>query len=282
MTLSLRRLIPSMFVRRLVLIALAMTVGLVVLVAQAAHLTMLKSDEFRAMAERRLLAERWTPTVRGRILDRKGRVLAHDRPAFDVLVDYPLITGDAAVSWAAASARERAGDEWSALGVSQRDALIAMELPAAEARLASLWDELSRTLRIDRDELDERRAEIERTVERMARSVWERRLEERRAELNRDRERLVEVTLDDVAKPVREQTIAQTIATGLVGEEVFAARRIAETYEGVRLEPGGRRAYLYESVVVDIDRSAFPPPLQDEGADVQSYEVHGVATHLVG
>ncbi|MEM1424886.1 MAG: hypothetical protein AAGH64_12905, partial [Planctomycetota bacterium] len=279
---SLRELIPSMFVRRLLLIAVAVVVVFVVLGVQAFNLTVVRAGEFDALAEGRLISERWTPTTRGRILDRNGRVLAEDRPAFDVLVDYDLITGDRAYSEAATIARRSLGDRWGELGVDEREAVIARWLPETERELEAMWDAIARTLGEDRAELDERRDRIERTVERMARSVWEKRLEQRRAELNRDRERLVEVTLADVDTPLREQRIAHTVATGVIGEPVFDLRRLAERYEGIRLEPGGRRTYPFESVVVDIDRSAFPPPLMDEGADTQSYVVEGVGTHLLG
>ncbi len=282
MGLSLRRVIPSMFVRRLLLIAVVVSAAVGVLLAQAINLTLVRADEFGTLAESRLLSERWTPTTRGRVLDRKGRVLAEDIPAFDVLVDYDLITGERAVTWAAERARESLGDQWSTLGVTERDAVIDRWLPEEQARLDEMWNALASSLGDDRQELDDRRDRIERTVERMARSVWEKRLEQRRKELNRDRERLVEVTLEDVATPLREQTIAHTVATGVVGDAVFELRRLADRFDGIRLEPGGRRTYPFESVVVDIDRSTFPPPLKDEGADTQSYVVEGVGTHLVG
>lgn len=282
MGLSLRHAIPSMFVRRLVLIAVVMLLLAFALVAQAINLTVVRAGEFTDIAERRLVSERWTPTTRGRILDRKGRVLAEDRPAFDVLVDYDLITGDRAYSWAAKRAREALGDQWSELGVSEREAVIGRWLVEEEDRLDAMWDELALLLGEEREEIDDRRDRIERTVERMARSVWERRLEQRREELNRDREHLVEVTLGDVADPVREQHIAHTIATGVVGDAVFELRRLAERYEGIELEAGGRRTYPYESVVVEIDRSSFPPPLRDDGADTESLVVRGVGTHLIG
>ncbi|GAB4515346.1 MAG: hypothetical protein Tsb0013_19890 [Phycisphaerales bacterium] len=282
MGLSLRQLIPSMFVRRLLLIAGAVCAVFLTLAAQSINLTVVRAGEFHDLAEGRLIAERWTPTIRGRILDRKGRVLAEDRPAFDVLVDYDLITGDRAYSWAARTARESLGDVWGELGVDEREAVIRRWLPDAQTRLDAMWDALARTLGEERVAIDERRERIERTVERMARTVWERRLEERRAELNRDRERLIEVTIDDVDTPLREQTIAHTVATGVVDDAVFELRRLAERYDGIRLEPGGRRTYPFESVVVDLDRSTFPPPLKDEGADTQSYVVEGVGTHLLG
>ena len=277
-----RRLVRSMFVRRVLVIGGAITLGMGALAAASYRLTVVMGDELRAAAERTLLDERWTPTVRGRILDRKGRVLAYDRPAFDLEVDYALIVGDWATREAARVARERAGERWNALDVTDREALIDAELPVAQARIDALWDEIAVALDADRAELDERRQRITQTVERMASAVWERRLEQRREELSRDRETAVEVTLEDVKTPLREQVTAHTVATGVVGERAFALRRLAENHEGVEVVPGGRRTYPFERVVVDVDRSSFPPPLREEGSSTESVEVAGVGTHLLG
>lgn len=280
MSVRARRLLPSMFLRRLLLIGAAVGAGMLVLLVQAFRLTVPAHGEYLAEAESRLVAERWTPTVRGRILDRKGRVLASDAPAFDVMVDYELITGDWAYSAAAREARRVHREEWGDLGPSDRERLIEAELHAYELRASLLWGRLARVLGVDEAELLERRRSIEAGVEQMADAVWTARLRARRAELNRDRERTVEVTLEDVAQPLREQRMPHAVATG-VGERVeFEVRRLAEEFEGVSLSKGARRSYPHESVTVDIDRSTLPPPLRSDG--VESVTVEGVATHLLG
>src|SRR5262245_6073212 len=96
-----KSVIPSMFHRRLTLIGAAYGVAVLALGAQFARLTLGKGAEFRAQAEARLRYAEWIPTTRGRILDRKGRVLAQDRACYHVAVDYRVIHGD----WAAEQAR---------------------------------------------------------------------------------------------------------------------------------------------------------------------------------
>ena len=118
-------IIKSMFVRRVVLLGAVFVLGLLVLLAQAWRLTVGKGSSFLEIAERRTVSEKWTPSVRGRILDRKGRVLAEDTPAFDVLADYNLITGDWAEAGAARQARREHKDEWPKLDRTDRAALIA-------------------------------------------------------------------------------------------------------------------------------------------------------------
>jgi len=50
------------------------------------HLQLFYGDEYRGLAERQPLRERILPTTRGRILDRRGRVLAADQPTYELRV----------------------------------------------------------------------------------------------------------------------------------------------------------------------------------------------------
>lgn len=272
--------LASMFFRRLLLVGGAIVVGLLVLGVQTLRLTVVKGQGLRDEAERRTLSMRWTPTVRGRILDRKGRVLGVDRPAFDVMVAYDAITGDWAYNAAASRARREHRDEWGEMGRADRERLIEGYLGEYTRDLDSMWSRLAVALGVDRDELEDRRRAITAEVERMANSVWDARLEARRAELSRDRELLVEVSLDEVAQPIREQRVPHAMARGVGEETAFAVRRLGERYEGLSLEPGGRRTYPFESVTVEVDRSTLPPPLRTDG--FESMTVHGVATHILG
>ena len=81
----LTRLIPVMFHRRLLLLLSIMAAGVALLTLQLGNLTLLKGDESRRQAEGRLRRQQWTPTIRGRILDRKDRVLVVP----DVLLGLP-------------------------------------------------------------------------------------------------------------------------------------------------------------------------------------------------
>ncbi|MCA9299666.1 MAG: hypothetical protein KDA28_11400, partial [Phycisphaerales bacterium] len=87
-------LIPSMFHRRLLMLGACFTIAVVPLGIKVGVLTLVKGDDLRAAAEERLLRRTWIPTHRGRILDRKGRVLAMDRAVYDVRVEFGSITGE--------------------------------------------------------------------------------------------------------------------------------------------------------------------------------------------
>lgn len=273
-------LIRSMFIRRLLLVGGGIALGLGVLASQTWRLSVVKGDEMLGEAERRMISERWTPTVRGRILDRKGRVLAVDRPAFDVMVSYDVITGDWAYNTAAARARSEHKKEWAEMDRSARERLIGGYLERYALAQDQLWRGLSDALNISSGELEERRHQITAEVERMANAVWDARLEKRRAELSRDRELTVEVTREEVSQPIREQKMPHAIATGVDEETAFRVRRLAERFDGISLDPGGKRSYPYETMTVDLDKSTFPPELRSEG--VESVTVHGVATHILG
>src|SRR5258705_335406 len=95
----------SMFLRRLAMILVLVVLGMVFLTGQLWRLTVAQGAALYEAAEAKLVTKDWIPTKRGRILDRKDRVLAQDRPAFDVSVDFRSISGEWAVRQAAAVAR---------------------------------------------------------------------------------------------------------------------------------------------------------------------------------
>lgn len=71
-----------------------------------------RHDEAIRVSEERLLKTRWTGAVRGDIVDRKGRVLATDRPTYGVALPYSVINGDWASGRgnATGAGRRRVGD----------------------------------------------------------------------------------------------------------------------------------------------------------------------------
>jgi cell division protein FtsI/penicillin-binding protein 2 len=71
-------------------LALLATTGLA---ARLWQLTVVDGVELRQEAEQRLDRTVWLSTVRGDIVDRLGRVIAKDIPAWDVALDYSVIDG---------------------------------------------------------------------------------------------------------------------------------------------------------------------------------------------
>ena len=134
--------LESMFHRRLLVLAACIALPMTGLVGQLARLTIASGSELLAQAERPLVSREWIETPRGRIYDRKGRLLAADRPSFTVAAPYSVITGDWAYTLAAGDAREAHGDQWSVLGDEARDALVRRYLPARIVELDGVWSEL--------------------------------------------------------------------------------------------------------------------------------------------
>lgn len=270
-----------MFHRRLLVLLFCAAAPMAVLMGQTYRLTVAKHDEMLAEAEGRLVNESWTPTVRGKILDRKGRVLAKDEASFDVLVDYRVITEEWAYSQAARRARQQSSKEWPKLDAEAREALINKEHPAYAALLRQMWADLAAALGIPRDELETRKTDIRETVQATAASVWQRRLEARREELNRERETTKEVELADVAKPLDVQQQPHVIARDVDDRVAFEVRRLSEKYPGLRVERGGRRVYPFESLDISVDRSTFPAPARIDPTPI-TVRAEGVATHVLG
>ncbi len=73
----------------ILLIALALI--LVVVTIRLLHLQVVKSDRLREISENNRLRTEAIPALRGRLLDRNGKVLADNTPSFSVVVD-PLIS----------------------------------------------------------------------------------------------------------------------------------------------------------------------------------------------
>jgi len=279
-------LIKSMFVRRVVLLGAVFVGGISVLLAQSWRLTVAKSDKFLQIAERRTIQEVWTPSVRGRILDRKGRILAEDAPAFDVLANYDLITGDRAEAGAARQARREHKDEWPKLDRTDREKLIATYLPEWDRQQEMMWDALAEALGEPRSVIDDRCREIEEDVEHLAHTIWKRREDARAREMARQRELTTEVGSErdgpDLRTPIAEQKSAHVIASGIDEATAFRVRRVVEMYPGLTLDSAGARTYPMESVMVDIDPVTLPPPVRDDPTTPKEIMVGGLATHIIG
>ncbi len=276
----LRRALPSMYHRRLALLSLAFLAPLVVVFTRVGYLTTAGAAELSERAERALLRQQWTPTVRGRILDRKGRVLAQDRPAFEIRVDYAAISGEWAYTQAhrEASAKNRAA--WSTLDPGEREGLIARERPVFDAELEQVWSLLAQITGVDRDEIERRRNSVMGDVQRIAASVSAGAKARREREIFERTGRVVSVPLAEVARPIAEQRRAHTLFTNVSDSVALEVRRVADDLPGVRVIDAGSREYPLETVTVDVALGTLPLPLREEGT--RSIEARGVDTHILG
>lgn len=292
----------SMFHTRLLLLGLCMAAGALIPLLRVSQLTTVRGEELLARAESKLVTERLIPTSRGRILDRKDRVLAVDVPSFDIAVDYPLISGSWAFTEAARLARKEHAAIWRQIPSEEREKLIMELVGQQQDRLAKAWAKLAEISGVPLADLEERRAEITGRVSRMAAELTEasrRALEAERLERGRE----LAVPAAEAEKPIREQITSHIIIRGLSDKLAFefpggllppqsteltkaaeeanaAALTAAGLLPGMRLVDGTRRQYPAEMLRVSIDRSFFPGPLRS--AMALETTVPGVATPIVG
>ncbi len=297
-----RRYIPSMFHRRLVLLGAVVLLGFVPLSARLLWLTGAKGHAARGEAEKRLIRQTWLPTVRGRILDRQGRVLAQDRPSYDIAVSYEVLSGE----WARKKARWFAytsnRDLWGTLDEAGKQELTGRYLPAYEARVARMWELVAQGTGTAAEELREARERAVRRVDAVQADYTARAIE-------RERDRLIErgiaIGPDEEARiakiasaPVREKTIAHAIVRGVSDDVGFRFMRLAEREQAMFLTsevgdaaldevqplmPGlevidtTARVYPFETVRVEIDRSTLPRPIRaDDSVQVEVGDVAGL------
>ncbi len=303
--------------RRLLLLLALLAAPLLLLLAPLIWLTTARAESARAEAEARLIRRAWLPTVRGRILDRKGRVLAQDRPSYDIAIDYRVLTGEWIDTRASAFARALNRAQWGELTEEDRDRLVALVRPAYEAHWRNAWVELARVAGVSVAELDQRRHAIVEFVRARRDAVLNAR---RHAELAPFRDRGLDPTPDQLASierriagPITEEKSAHVLlervsdsvalaCLALEAAEVSLEPLGASSQEAVRVGGGeasrsnradlvnqipglsvrdaGDREYPLDAMQVRIDRSTFPRPLRREGiADVR---VDGVGAHLLG
>ncbi|GJQ31017.1 MAG: hypothetical protein HBSAPP03_29010 [Phycisphaerae bacterium] len=304
----LRTLIPSMFHRRLLLLLAVAGVGGVPLAWQLGRLSLARAGEHLEAAEARLVRSRQTPTVRGSILDRKGRVLAQDRPSFDLAVDFRVLDG----TWAQAQARRAAtrsvGSEWGSLSRDEREAVVARFLPVFKVHVDAAWDRLARAAGVERSALDAARDEVMRRVAARQEAVTKARLAEelapyagkdvpekelramtRRAEAAiAEREQahvLVRRVADDVAfacmaLSADEVEVELPQADDRLSESRRVPTDLVAAVPGLEVRDSGEREYPMEAARVEVLRGTFPSPLRSDEPIV--VDVTGVLTHVLG
>jgi penicillin-binding protein 2 len=294
-----------MFHKRLVLLLAAMVAAFAALAGQLGRLTLAQGAEHRQRAESKLVMLDFTPTTRGRILDRKGRVLAQDRPSFDVTVDYRVINGEWAITQAARAARRVHGAaEWRKLSPQQRQNLIDQYVPIFQDHLDQMWAQLAETAGVDMTRIEVRREEIMRRVQQMAFSVVSRRVRQALGtrlaagrEISAESEEELRRRLD---QPLAEQKAPHLFLRQVDDNVGFSLLRLADrrsevvvraedgrstTVElplmpGLSVQLSGAREYPHESMRVEIDLSTLPGPVRREAR--LPVVVEGVAYHILG
>ena len=271
------RTIPSMYHRRLLLIAAVMTLVVLVLGAQLARLTVVEGAQRLERAEERLHRRSLLPTFRGSILDRAGRRLAVDRPGYALALRYEVITDQWAISQARHQAIRRLGrSTWYEMSPEQRERAIHDRRPAWSAKTRRLYQEICRLGEISQPELERRLDAIRGEVQSLAAAVWQRQRASELARYGGDDESFA-------FRPgkIREQMEAHVVLPNLSDEVAFAFRALANDLPGMfEVREARRREYPWSAADVRLDRSSLPRPLQSSQPLV--VHVEGVADHILG
>lgn len=265
---------PQRTVRlRILFLAGCVFLGAGAVAVRLAWLTVVRSQELSVRAVERLDVERYLPSWRGRILDRKGRVLAEDVPSYDIAVTYPFATGEWVQRKAEESARREAGRAgWRQMDGPSRDASVAQHREQWRARESELMRALSAAMGISERDLEARLAEIVSMTERRASAVWARQRQQR---IERGE------PADRAPEPIREMVEPHVLVERVPDAVAFEMRRLADSMPGgVEVIDATRREYPWSSVEVEVDRSALPGHLRS--SHPMTLRIEGAFDFVVG
>jgi cell division protein FtsI/penicillin-binding protein 2 len=308
-----RDYIQSMFVRRLLLLSAVAGAGAFVLGGRLAQLTVVKGSDLREQAEARLVRSQWLPTTRGRILDRKGRVLAQDRPSYDVAVTYASLSATWIDEQSRALAARVAGKRWVDVDKPTREQAIALTRQRLLLHWDEGWSQLARSLGIEPQQLDIARDRILREVQTRQDRIAQQREAKELATLRERGDEPSEQTLAKIARraaePIAEKRTSHVVRSRIDDQTAFSIRELASeqvsldlrevaqamnlpasdlgaasvlvpVIPGVSVIDTGDREYPLEALDVAISRRAFPLP-ESSSFDV-AVRVDGLASHIIG
>ncbi|HLL89130.1 MAG TPA: hypothetical protein VK324_07490, partial [Tepidisphaeraceae bacterium] len=172
-----------MFERRLKLVLLVLFLFTGLLVLRAAQVQLLGRAVWEERAEKTMQRSQTVETVRGRLLDVRGRSVAEDAPCIDACVDYRAIVRPADARWVTERARERLrrnrDPAWVNSRGDDRKRLLAAEVERVRADVDRLWDVLAEVSRLPgetakeaADRIEEARQAIVARVEMRRRYLW--------------------------------------------------------------------------------------------------------------
>jgi len=305
--------LASMFHRRLALLVVVISLGMAALAAQLVRLTVAQGADLRAQAEAKLVNLVWSYAGRGRILDRKGRVLAQDRPSFDLTVDYRVISGEWAGEQALALAREQNRDTWRKIGRQERQALADPYIPVFQEHVERMWSKIGAETGTSRARIRERTDEIESRVQALSSWMYRARLggvlrarlaagDEISGELDEQTRRRLERPIEDAQSPqvvlakIPDESGFNLIALSGIKTELSvplpdggSVMKVVPLMPGMAVVAAGDREYPMDAIEVDADLSSLPEPVKaTQGIDPlakavkKTILVEGVAYHILG
>ncbi len=257
-----------MFHRRLLLLLAIVCCATVVLIGQIYKLTVIDGPHHRADAQDALQARSLLPTTRGKIFDVKGRLLAEDRPCFDIAVDYAWITGEWAYNQARRLARRDYIGQWTKMDFEDREEVVAQYRQPFDEQAEKLWRDMTEIAGIDRAELERRKAIINQRVQAIRADVWDRMQKRQAAESSGPVDEIADISSVSLAEEQEPQTLLPAVSD----EAAQKFQKLAVEQSGLHVIRSSARVYSNEDFEVKVDRATFPGPLRSNEALVAKVE----------
>ena len=254
-----------MFERRLKIFLVVLLLVSFALVLRAAQVQVVQHGQWSRRAAETMKRTQFVETIRGQILDFRGRPVAVDEPCVNACVDYRVVTDEPDATWVREFARkrlrERPGSGYLQAGPKRQAEMRAAETERVKADIAAMWVRLAQIGSKPVDEIHEIRRSIQHRVEMRRKSVWLRSYELAKRKYEADRKTasearwhdwLIQETtggdapeVADFEVVVAEQTEPHVILRHLSVEAQNELGKFLENYPGLVLMPGTFRHYPY-------------------------------------
>ncbi len=230
-----------MFEQRLKILLAMMGFALAILVVRLIDMQIVHAHVYEEQADQALLLRpKVIPTVRGRILDRSGKLLVSDEPCWDIEVEYGILSGDQDYHDALVRRlkRENAyGKKLSQEEVERR----------FNADVDQMWRELVVFFDGGFDELAEKVDAICVRIEAIKRDVARRR---------------------GFTAPIREERMSHAVIEDLTDQQQVRARSILSPFPWVKVEDSTKRVYRSGPPLAHILGRVVPVTAEHMGSDV--------------
>ncbi len=237
--------------RRIGIVVAIAALAVPVLAVRLFVLTVVDGSALADRAEQRLDTERLLPTWRGKLLDRKGRVIAQDVASYDAAVSYELAKGTWVRERAVEAARQAIGKaKWRALPAPSRERAADERMPEWQEAQARLLGALANRGGLSRSELEGKLHEIASRIDARAAAVHDRTLASRKER---------GLSVDIAPEPIREMREFHPVLRDLPTETANELRRLADACPGgIAIVDAGRRSNAWETTEVEIPRDHLP------------------------
>ncbi len=250
-----------MFERRTKIILGILIAFTIVLAVRAMQVQVLNHEYWSQQAVRIMTRPEYIETQRGRLLDRRGRVIAEDIPCIDACVDYRAISKQPDATWvreiAGSRLRNRMGAEYGRADRQQREQLLREEIARVQTDIKVMWETLARIGQLSMDQIDEIRQAIVWKVGARRRDLWYKKYRKAQKEQENAepsawyRRWLIEDTqqapeLDQFEVTLAEETQAHVVLRAIGNEARNYLGKNRDRFPGLKLVPSLHRYYPYQ------------------------------------